>query len=122
MFQLSPICFYFAVKEISWCLSNNKEANNSETSRYVDDHNPYFEGMVSQMYPLELQLNKANASDTEAPFLTFSFTLKLMISVMSVRDCHFAIIYPITITYFLYDSLFNCMPVDLASSSMMAQT
>ena len=31
--------------------------------------NPYFEGMVNQMYPPELQLNKANILDTEAPFL-----------------------------------------------------
>ena len=30
---------------------------------------PYFEGMVNQIYPPELQLNKANISDTEAPFL-----------------------------------------------------
>ena len=36
----------------------------------------YFEGIVNQNYPSELQLNKANSSDTEAPFpdlhLTFS--------------------------------------------------
>ena len=42
------------------------------TSRYLDDllniDNPYFEGMVNQIYPPELQLNKAN-TDTEAPFL-----------------------------------------------------
>ena len=42
------------------------------TSRYLDDllniDNPYFEGMVNQIYPPELQLNKANTSDTEAPF------------------------------------------------------
>ena len=42
------------------------------TSRYLDDllniDNPYFEGMVSQIYPAELQLNKANTSDTEARF------------------------------------------------------
>ena len=31
--------------------------------------NPYFESMVNQIYPPELQLNKANISDTEAPFL-----------------------------------------------------
>ena len=31
--------------------------------------NPYFEGMVNQIYPHELQLNKANISDTEAPLL-----------------------------------------------------
>ena len=30
--------------------------------------NLYFEGMVNQIYPPELQLNKANTSDTEAPF------------------------------------------------------
>ena len=29
----------------------------------------YFEGMVNRIYPPELQLNKANTSDTEAPFL-----------------------------------------------------
>ena len=40
--------------------------------RHLDDlniYNPYFEGMVNQIYPLELQLNKANTSDTEGPFL-----------------------------------------------------
>ena len=30
--------------------------------------NPYFAQMVSQIYPNELQLNKANPLDTEAPF------------------------------------------------------
>ena len=46
------------------------------TSRYLDDllniDNSYFEGMVNQIYPPELQLNKANTSDTEAPFLSIS--------------------------------------------------
>ena len=46
------------------------EAFNS-ASRYLDDllhiDNPYLEGMVNQIYPPELQLNKANTSDTEAP-------------------------------------------------------
>ena len=49
------------------------EAFNS-TSRYLDDllniDNPYFEQMVGQIYPTELQLKKANSSDTEAPFWT----------------------------------------------------
>ena len=31
--------------------------------------NPYFVGMVIQIYPSELQLDKANTSDTEPPFL-----------------------------------------------------
>ena len=49
------------------------------TSRYLDDllniNNPYFEGMVNQIYPPELQLNKANTSDTEAPFLDLHLSL-----------------------------------------------
>ena len=48
------------------------EAFNS-TSRYFDDllniDYPYFEGMISQIYPAESQLNKANTSNTEASFL-----------------------------------------------------
>ena len=42
------------------------------TSRYLDDilniYNVYFDKMVSQIYLLELQLNKANTSYTEAAF------------------------------------------------------
>ena len=40
----------------------------NSTSRYLDDllhiDNPYFAQMVIQIYPTELQLNKANPSDT----------------------------------------------------------
>ena len=43
------------------------------TSKYLDDllniDSPYFEGMENRIYRHELQLNKANTSDTEAPFL-----------------------------------------------------
>ena len=67
------------------------EAFNS-TSRYLDDllniDNPYFEQMVGQIYPTELQLNKANSS-TEAPFLDLNLSItigkvffKLMINRM----------------------------------------
>ena len=51
----------------------------NSTSRYLDDllniDNPYFEGMVNQIYPPELQLNKANTSDTEAPFLDLHLSI-----------------------------------------------
>ena len=54
------------------------EAFNS-TSRYLDDlfniDNPYFEQMIGQIYPTELQLNKANCSDSEAPFLDLNFSI-----------------------------------------------
>ena len=47
------------------------EAFNS-TSRYLDDllniDNIYFEQIVNRIYLAELQLSKANSSDTEAPF------------------------------------------------------
>ena len=49
------------------------------TSRYLDDllniDNPYFEGMVNRIYPPELHLNKANTSDTEAPFLDLHLSI-----------------------------------------------
>ena len=51
----------------------------NSTSRYLDDllniDNPYFEGMVNQIYPPELQLNKANTSDSEAPFLDLNLRI-----------------------------------------------
>ena len=58
-------------------LSDVKQAEIIEafksTSRYLDDllniDNPYFEGMV------KLQLNKANTSDTEAPFLDLHLSI-----------------------------------------------
>ena len=49
------------------------------TSSYLGDllniDNPYFEGMVSQIYPAELQLNKANTSNTEASFLDLHLSI-----------------------------------------------
>ena len=64
------------------------------TSRHLDDllniDNPYFEGMVNQIYPPELQLNKANTSDTEAPFVDLhpsisnGFVSSKMINVMTL--------------------------------------
>ena len=51
----------------------------NSTSRYLDDllniDNPYFEGMVNQIYPPELQLNKANTTDTEVPFLDLHLSI-----------------------------------------------
>ena len=49
------------------------------TSRYLDDifniNNIYFDNMVSQIYSLELQLNKANTTDTEAAFLDLHLSI-----------------------------------------------
>ena len=50
----------------------------NSTSRYLDDllniDNPYFEVMV-YLYPPELQLNKANTPDTEAPILDLHLSI-----------------------------------------------
>ena len=54
------------------------EAFNS-ASRYLDDllniDNIYFDQMVDRIYPTELQLNRANSSDTEAPFLDLNLCI-----------------------------------------------
>ena len=51
----------------------------NSTSRYLDDllniDNIHFEHMVHRIYPTELQLNKANASDTEAAFLDLNLSI-----------------------------------------------
>ena len=59
-------------------LSDDNQADVVEAfdsaSRYLDAFlidNPYFGLMVSQIYPTELELNKANSFDTEAPFWTW---------------------------------------------------
>ena len=57
-------------------LSGDKQADVIDalntTSRYLDDilniNNIYFDNMVSQIYLLELLLNKANTSDIKAAF------------------------------------------------------
>ena len=54
------------------------EAFNS-TLRYIDDllniDNIYFDQMVDRIYPTELQLNRANSSDTEAPCLDLNLCI-----------------------------------------------
>ena len=51
----------------------------NSTSRYLDDLLNIdvipFEHMVHRIYPAELQLNKANASDTEAAFLDLNLSI-----------------------------------------------
>ena len=66
------------MRETSCCQTDIIEALNS-TSRYLGDlfniDNPYFEQIVGQIYPTELQLNKANSSDTEAPLLDLNLSI-----------------------------------------------
>ena len=81
VFLLLQICFLFSYeRDFMLSLLDNSQSDIIEafnfTSRYLDNllniDNTYFEQMVGQIYPTELQLNKANSSDTVAPFWTWS--------------------------------------------------
>ena len=75
-------------------LSGNKQADIIDafntTSRYLDDilniNNIYFDTMKSQIYPSELQLNKANTSDTEAAFLELHLSISYDIVSTKIYD------------------------------------
>ena len=64
-------------------LSGDKQADVNDafntTSIYLDDilniNNVYFDNLVGQIYPPELQLNKANTSDTKATFLNLHLSI-----------------------------------------------
>ena len=85
-------------RDFMMSISDYKQADNSNafntTSRYLDDilniNNVYFDTMVSQIYPSELQLNKANTSYTKAAFQTcichlmMLFLPKFMINVTTL--------------------------------------
>ena len=70
-------------RDFMMSLSDDKQADVIDafntTSRYLDDilniNNVYFDNMVSQIYPSELQLNKPNTSDTEAAFLDLHLSI-----------------------------------------------
>ena len=86
-------------RDFMMSLSDDKQADVIDafitTSRYLDDilniNNVYFDNMASQIYPSELQLNKANTSDTVAAFQTcicqflmILFLPKFMINVTTL--------------------------------------
>ena len=62
----------------------------NSTSRYLDDllniDNIHFEHMVHRIYPAELQLNKATASDTEAAFLDLNLSIIVSTKIYDKRD------------------------------------
>ena len=75
-------------------LSGDKQADVIDafntTSRYLDDilniDNVYFDNTVSQIYPSELQLNKANTSDTETAFLDLHLSISNDIVSTKIYD------------------------------------
>ena len=129
---LLQICFCFVMLSLS---DNNHtdiiEAFNS-TSKYLDDllyiDNPYFEQMVGQIYPTELQLNKLNSSDTEALFLDLNLSITNGIVSSKIYDIqddsNFEIVYfpllaPLPMVY-IFLSLFvlqECVLMLMTSTS-----
>ena len=81
-------------RDFMMSLSDDKQADVIDafntTPRYLDDilniNNVYFDNMVSQIYPSELQLNKANTSDTEAAFLDLHLSISNDISSTKIYD------------------------------------
>ena len=62
----------------------------TQSLRYLDDllniDNPCFEQMVGKIYPTELQLNKANSSDTEAQLLDLNMSISNGIVSSKIYD------------------------------------
>ena len=52
----------------------------------------YFDNMVSQIYPSELQLNKANTSDTEAAFFANDIVSTKIFDKLWFSKCQFHIL------------------------------
>ena len=75
-------------------LSEDKQADVIDafntTSRYLDNilniKNVCFDNMVSQIYPSELHLNKANTSDTDAAFLDLHLSISNDIVSTKIYD------------------------------------
>ena len=91
---VADLFLFYYERDFMLSLSDNNQTDIIEafysTSRYLDDllniDNPYFEQMVGQIYPTELQLNKANSSDTEAPFLDLNLSITNVIVSSKIYD------------------------------------
>ena len=81
-------------RDFMMSLSDDKQADIIDafntTFRYLDDifniYNVYFDNMVSQIYPPELQLNKTNTSDTKAAFVDKHLSISYDIVPTTIYD------------------------------------
>ena len=91
---VSNLFLFCYERDFMMSLSDDKQADVIDafntTSRYLDDildiNNVYFDNMVSQIYPSELQLSKANTSDTEAAFLDLQLSISNDIVSTKIYD------------------------------------
>ena len=83
---VADLFFFCYERDLMLSLSGDNQSSVNEafnsTSRYLDDllniDNNFFDSMVNRIYPSELQLNKANVSDTEASFLDLFGSLVIL--------------------------------------------
>ena len=81
-------------RDLMMSLSDDKQADVIDafniTSRYLEDilniNNVYFDNMVSQIYPSELQLDQANTSNTKAAFLDLHLSISNDIVSTKIYD------------------------------------
>ena len=92
---VADLFIFCYARDFMMSLSNDKQADIiidafNTTSRYLDDilnfKIVYFDTMVSQIYPSELQLNKANTSDTEAASLDLHLSISNDIVSTKIYD------------------------------------
>ena len=94
-------------RDFMMSLSDDKQADVIDsfntTSRYLNDilniNNVYFDNMVSQIYPSELHLNKANTSDTDAAFLDLHLSISNDIVSIKLYDKRDDLVLKLSISY-----------------------
>ena len=91
--QVADLFLFCYERDFMMPLTDDKQADVIDafntTSRYLDDIlniKNVFYNMVSQIYPKELQLNKANNSDTEATFLDLHLSISNDIVSTKIYD------------------------------------
>ena len=95
-------------RDIMMSLTDDKQADVigafNTTSRFMDDilniNNVHFDNMVSQIYPSELQLNKANTSDTKAAFLDLHLSISNDIVSTKIYEERDTLILKLSISHF----------------------
>ena len=79
----TPCCLFLTIIKQMWLKHLTLPQDIKITCFINNIVSPYFEQMVSQTYPTELQSNKANSSDTEVPVLDLD--LDFTNSIVSIK-------------------------------------
>ena len=105
---VANLSLFCCERDLILSLSDNKQADNIDDfntkSRYLDStlyiNNVYFDNMISQIYPSELQLNKANTSDTKAACLDLHLSISSDIVSTKIYDKPSILILKLSISHF----------------------